>query len=206
MFYQTKEFGTFLQIVGVIITIIVTIFTFGSQTMTTQMLIQSLIQMAVIYVGVTLALQVIATYVSDSTLKAVLSAAVLVAAMYFGGGFDKINFSTAVQLADVAVKAVDIYTKDQLKYVQQELIDLQARYKEAQEKIDEATGKLTYGIDTQDVLATQEFARSWDGRIMSREEFYTITLTCPDLYSVCQDQIDRSKTVDLDTLYPLYDM
>lgn len=206
MFYQTKEFGTFLQIVGVIITIIVTIFTWGTQTATTQMLIQSLIQMAVIYVGVTLALQVIATYVSDSTLKAVLSAAVLVAAMYFGGGFDKINLSTAVQLADVAVKAVDIYTKDQLKYVQQDLIDLQARYKDAQQKIDEAAGKLTYGIDTQDVLATQEFARSWDGRVMSREEFYTITLTCPDLYSVCQDQIDRSKTVDLDTTYPLYDM
>lgn len=205
-FYQTEEFGTFLQIVGVAITIVVSIFTWGSQTMTTQMVIQSLIKAVVIYVGVTLALQVISATIPDSTLKAVLSAAVMVAAIYFGGGFNNFDFSTAVQLADVAVKAVDIYTKDQLKYAQQDMVDLQNRYKEAQQKVEEATGHLTYGIDTQDVLATQAFARSWDGRIMSRDEFYTITLTCPDLYSVCQDQIDRSKSTDLDVLYPLYDM
>lgn len=205
-FYETPEFGTFLQIVGVVITIVVSIFTFGSQTVTVQAAIQSLIQMAAVYVGVTLALQVIAMAIPDSMLKAVLSAAVMVAAIYFGGGFSDFNFSTAVQLAEVPVKAIDIYTKDQMKALQQEAADFQARYQEAQKQVEQASGQLTYGIDTQDVIATQEFARSWDGRVMSREEFYTITLTCPDLYSVCQDQIDRSKTVDLDTIYPLYDM
>lgn len=205
-FYETPEFGTFLQIVGVAITIIVTVFTWGSATVTVQAAIQSMIQMAAVYVGVTLALQVIAAVVPDATMKAILSAAVMVAAIYFGGGFDNFNLSTAVQLAEVPAKAVDIYTKDQMKALQQEAADFQSRYQEAQKQVEQASGQLTYGIDTQDVLATQEFARSWDGRVMSREEFYTITLTCPDLYSVCQDQIDRSKTVDLDTIYPLYDM
>lgn len=205
-FYETPEFGTFLQIVGVIITIIVTIFTFGKGTVPIQAAIQSLIQMVVIYVGVTLALQIIAAVVPDSTMKAILSAAVLVAAIALGGGFSDFNLGTAVQLAEVPVKAIDIYTKDQMKALQQEAADFQSRYQEAQKQVEQASGKLTYGIDTQDVLATQEFARSWDGRVMSREEFYTVTLTCPDLYSVCQDQIDRSKTIDLDTIYPLYDM
>lgn len=205
-FYETAAFGTFLQIVGVVVTIVVSIFTMGSQTMTVQMAIQALIKMAVVYVGVTLALKIISAVVPDSTMKAVLSAVVLVAAIAIGGGFNDFDFSTAVQLAEVPSKVIDIYTKDQMKFAQQDMADLQSRYKSAKEQIDKATGQTTLGIDTFDVLSAQSITREWGGRLMSVDEYYTLALTCPDLYSVCQDQIDRNKTVDLDVLYPLYDM
>ena len=205
-FYETEAFGTFLQIVGVVITIVVSIFTMGSQTMTVQMAIQSLVRMAVVYVGVTLALKIISAVVPDSTMKAVLSAVVLVAAIAVGGGFSDFNFNTAVQLAEIPSKVIDIYTKDQMRLAQQDMADLQSRYKSAREQIDKATGQTTLGIDTFDVLSAQSITREWGGRLMSVDEYYTLALTCPDLYSVCQDQIDRSKTVDLNVLYPLYDM
>ena len=205
-FYETAEFGAFLQIVGVVVTIVISIFTMGSQTMTVQMAIQALLKMAVVYVGVALALKIISAVVPDSTMKAVLSAAVLVAAIAAGGGFSDFNFSTAVQLAEVPSKAIDIYTKDQMRLAQQDMTDLQSRYKSAKEQIDKAAGQTALGIDMFDVLSAQSITREWGSGLMSADEYYTLALTCPDLYSVCQDQIDRSKTVDLDILYPLYDM
>ena len=208
-FYQTEEFGTFLQIVGIVITVVIQIFTWWSGpsgSVTAQAVIQSIIAAIAVYVGVTLALQIIAAFVPDSTLKAILSAAVMVVGVAVGGGFSNINWGTAVQLAEIAVKSVDIYTNDQMKYAQQDMIDLQTRYKEAKQKIDEAYGQLGQGLDSSEIITTQALTREWGGRLTSRDEYFMLALTCPDLYSVCQDQIDLKKTTDLDIQYPLYDM
>ena len=144
--YQTEAFANFIQTlmigITIIITIVVTIFTFGSGTwasLTLTQILTRLATMALIAAGTFVALQLIDTLVQDPMLKAMLSMAVMVAATFasMGAAGSSFSWTTAVELGGVCVKAADIYTKSLLDQQQAKLKKLQNQYSDFMKEYEE---------------------------------------------------------------------
>lgn len=139
--YQTAAFGSFLRILMIAITVVVTIVTWGTgtgPTLTMSAALMAALEAVAIAVAVSLALQLIMTFVKDTYLKMFLSVAVMVAAIWAGGGFDNFNAITAVQLADIPVKCADIYLKDQQMNFQDEVGAFNQQYESRTKALENA--------------------------------------------------------------------
>lgn len=81
--------------------------------------------------ALSIALKVIMRSTGSQTLKYILSAVVMVAAVYLGGGFDGVfdslteTLKTAVQLADIPIKITEMYVQDQMQGIMQSMNQLQ---------------------------------------------------------------------------------
>lgn len=149
--YQTSKFASFLQIISICITVIVTIFTFGTgsgASMTFSSMLWAALKAVAIGAALQLALQLIMTFVEDTHLKMFLAVAAMVVAMYAGGAFDEFSFITAVQLADLPVKAFEIFTNDKVMDLAEDISSFFSTYEERAERNKEILEGLQSSVET----------------------------------------------------------
>lgn len=161
-FYQTPEFATFIKIVGICIIIIVQIFTWWtgpSTSLTLTAVLMSVLKMIVIAVALTLAIHLIQTFVKDPALKMALTAVAMIAAMYAGGGFENIDFSTVLQLVEIPCKMIEMYVGDQMKALQQEYGEFQSGAERTMQEMTEKKAALDTGLETEDIVQLQSATR-----------------------------------------------
>ena len=181
--YQTEAFGNFLQIVSIGITVVITIFSFGSGLaggVTLTSILLSTLKSVAIGVGLQLALHLISTMVDDIGLKIALSVAAMAVAAYAGGAFDSFNLSTAVKLAELPAKAIDMYLKDSMSKMQNKLqVETQAfneEYASRSEINTEIMKSFTSGLNVADIADITLADTDISATIMSPSEFYDIAL------------------------------
>lgn len=126
-YYTSGWFGTFLQILAIVVLLVITIVSLGSQsgwTMPSMAAVISAIGTSIATgVALTIVLKIIASTVSNTYLKMALSLAAMVVAMYVGGGFDnfEFNFADIVKLTNMGVESVNIYVGDTIATAQADI-------------------------------------------------------------------------------------
>lgn len=161
-FYQTPEFASFIKIIGICIIIIVQIFTWWSGPTTSVILtsvLMAVLRMIVIAVALTLAIHLIQTFVKDPALKMALTAVAMIAAMYAGGGFNNMDFSTVLQLVEIPCKMIEMYVGDQMKALQQEYGEFQSGAERTMQEMTEKKAALDTGLETEDIVQLQSATR-----------------------------------------------
>lgn len=161
-FYQTPEFASFIKIVGICIIIIVQIFTWWTGPATSVFLtsvLMAVLKMIVIAVALTLAIHLIQTFVKDPALKMALTAVAMIAAMYAGGGFSNMDFSTVLQLVEIPCKMIEMYVGDQMKALQQEYGEFQSGAERTMQEMTEKKAALDTGLETEDIVQLQSATR-----------------------------------------------
>lgn len=180
--YQTEAFGNFLQIVSIGITVIVTIFSFGTgslASMTLSSILLSVLKSVAIGVGLQLALKLVSSLVDDIGLKIALSVAAMALAMYAGGAFDNFNFSTAVSLVEMPVKAINMYTQDLMNKLQGNMQDFTEEYQRRSERNEELIKSLNSGLNVADIteLTTSSHIDDTSAVIMSPDDFFQAAIS-----------------------------
>lgn len=202
-FYETEAFASFLKIVGICIIIIVQIFTWWSgpsTSITLTAVLMAVLKMVVIAVALTLAIHLIQAFVPDSRLKMALTAVAYVAAMYFGGGFDEFNFSTAMQLVEIPCKMAEMYVGDEMKKLQQDYSEFIESSTKAMEQYNKDQAELSRGWETEDVVQLQSATRiAGLSNISIDNWFFLATNITPVDY--LYDQFDQ--LYDYDSKYDL---
>lgn len=161
-FYETPEFASFIKIIGICIIIIVQIFTWWSgpsTSITLTAVLMAVLKMVVIAIALTLAIQLIQTFVQDPALKMALTAVAMVAAMYAGGGFDNIDFSSILQLVEIPCKMVEMYVGDQMKSLQQDYGKFQSGAEKTMQEMTEKKAAMDTGMEVEDVVQLQSATR-----------------------------------------------
>ena len=161
-FYETPEFASFIKIIGICIIIIVQIFTWWSgpsTSITLTAVLMAVLKMVVIAVALTLAIQLIQTFVQDPALKMALTAVAMVAAMYAGGGFDNIDFSSILELVEIPCKMVEMYVGDQMKSLQQDYGAFQSGAERTMQEMTEKKAAMDTGMEVEDVVQLQSATR-----------------------------------------------
>lgn len=154
--YETEKFMTLIKVFVIIIMIVITILSFGTATPFTTTgtaalfaILEAVFYMLLVAVVVHVTLKFIAKYVDNPALKAALSAAVMVVAMWAGGGFEAFDMLTAVQLVAISAEAVSIYVGDIQLDLQEEINSVNSLYKSRMETLEEASKALDTGIGTE---------------------------------------------------------
>lgn len=154
--YETEKFMTLIKVFVIIIMIVITILSFGTATPFTTTgtaalfaILEVVFYMLLVAVVVHVTLKFIAKYVDNPALKAALSAAVMVAAMWAGGGFEAFDMLTAAQLVAISAEAVSIYVGDIQLDLQEEINSVNSLYKSRMETLEEASKALDTGIGTE---------------------------------------------------------
>lgn len=153
--YQTSKFISFVNILSIAVTVIVSIVSFGSMTAQTVTLTSALwaaLKTIAIAGALYLAVKAIDTFVGDGTLKILLKVAATAIAMYIGGAFENFNFTDAVQLANSAVDAVDTYIKDITTDLIGEIKEFNNLYQEKLEVFEDITKQLNSGLSVEDIV------------------------------------------------------
>lgn len=153
--YQTSRFMSFINILSIAVTVIVSIVSFGSMTAQTVTLTSALwaaLKTIAIAGALYLAVKAIDTFVGDSTLKILLKVAATAIAMYIGGAFENFNFTDAVQLANSTVDAVDTYIKDITTDLIGEIKEFSNLYQEKLEVFEDITKQLNSGLNVEDIV------------------------------------------------------
>ena len=153
--YQTSKFMSFINILSIAVTVIVSIVSFGSMTAQTVTLTSALwaaLKTIAIAGALYLAVKAIDTFVGDGTLKILLKVAATAIAMYIGGAFENFNFTDAVQLANSAVDAVDTYVKDITTDLIGEIKEFNNLYQEKLEVFEDITKQLNSGLSVEDIV------------------------------------------------------
>lgn len=75
-------------------------------------------------------------------LKIFIALVAMVAATYAGGGFDSNTFMDAVQLVDIGSKAMDMYTKDKMNTLQNQINQFTADFEKQSKELEEEQKKL----------------------------------------------------------------
>lgn len=153
--YQTSKFMSFVNILSIAVTVIVSIVSFGSMTAQTVTLTSALwaaLKTIAIAGALYLAVKAIDTFVGDGTLKILLKVAATAIAMYIGGAFENFNFTDAVQLANSAVDAVDTYIKDITTDLIGEIKEFNNLYQEKLEMFEDITKQLNSGLNVEDIV------------------------------------------------------
>lgn len=153
--YQTDAFASFMQVFQIAIIVIAAVLSIwtGGQSLTLASAAIAVLKAATIAVGTSLALQLISELVSDTTLKVILSMAVMIVAFWAGGGFDAIfeefDFTKAVNLVTMPVKAIQIVTNDLMSALQSEYEDFTEKYEARLEEYEEAFDEINDGLSTE---------------------------------------------------------
>ena len=199
--YQTSAFASFVSTISTIISIavavVVTIVSFGniaagaSAGTLVSTVMMGVLKAAVIMGALQLALYIIDQTVQDTYLKMALTIIASIAAMAAGGAFSGgFNFGTALQLAEVATKAADIYANDQMKKIDKKMNALQSEAESFSTQYESRTKQfedLLKGMDNGlDVSATvglaievnDDFLTSSDrGFMISPDQFFNLATT-----------------------------
>ena len=181
--YETEKFGKFLKVLTIAIVVVVTIITFGTgtgPTMSWSSAVLSVLKAVAIGVALQVALKMITTYVDNTFLKMALSAIAMAAAIYMGGGFDNLNVLTAVQLAEIPIRAFDIYTNDLTSALQQDITDFTNEYSSRTEEYSNIIKELNSGLTASDITEiTLNSTNDWfsnTGVSISPSQFYNTAI------------------------------
>ena len=183
--YETEKFASFLKILVIAISVVVTIISLGTTswaTMTWSTAMFAVLKAVAIGVALQLALKLIMDNVSDPALKAVLAAAATAVAIYAGGGFDNFNGLTALKLVELPVQAASIY----MNSVNEKLFDnlnddmqsFSSAYKTRSEHNTSLINSFNQGLDVSNVtelmVGGMEDVR--DASLLSPTQFYEMAV------------------------------
>lgn len=174
--YQTKAFSTFLQVVCIVITIVITIVSFGSLTgesiALTTVLISALKAIA-IGVGLQLALMAISKLVHNIGLQIALSVAAMALAAWTGGGFSGFDgMSFAGNLVELPSKAINLYTQDLTNNLQNDMKKYQSEYEKISETNSQILKSFESGLTSSDIVNLMTPSEAFNPINLSPSQFY----------------------------------
>ena len=199
--YQTSAFAGFMStmttVMSIVAMVVVTVVTFGNAAagsaagITVSTLLSAMLKTALIAGALQLALYIINETVQDVNLKIALTVLATVAAMWAGGAFSGgFNFGTALQLAELATKAADMYTNAQMKKIDSKMKALQSeaeafssQYESRTKQFEDLLKGLNTGLDVSATVGLavdvdDDFLTSADrGFMMSPDQFYSLATT-----------------------------
>lgn len=197
--YQTSKFLSFINIISIAITVVVSIVSFGSlttQTLTLTSALWSLLETVAIAGALYLAIKAIDAFVGDSTLKIFLKVAATAIAMYTGGAFDNFSFIDATQLVNSAVDAVNTYIKDLTSNLVNEINDFSKLYQEKLEVFKDITKELNSGLSIEDIvdvtITSSDMSSNTDNGLMTPSVFYYMAIDAYKNYDLLYALPDNS--------------
>ena len=183
--YETEKFASFLKILVIAISVVVTIISLGTAswaTMTWSAAMFAVLKAVAIGVALQLALKLIMDNVNDPALKAALAVAATAVAIYAGGGFDNFNGLTAVRLVELPVQAASIY----MNSVNEKLFDnlnddmksFSSAYKTRSEHNTSLINSFNQGLDVSNIteLMVGEMEDVRDASLLSPTQFYEMAV------------------------------
>lgn len=163
-YYKSTGFGKFLGGVAIVVGIALSVISFGSSlnlsaagAALTLATVLTALEPLLIGLALTIALKITSKVINDPTLKAAVTIALSVTAMYVGGGFDNFSFdfSTLSSLANMPIEAMNIYTKAKLDNIADKMKSLtgsseafQTAYNALTEKYESLLKSFNTGITT----------------------------------------------------------
>lgn len=197
--YQTSKFISFINILSIAVTVIVSIVSFGSMTAQTVTLTSALwtaLKTIAIAGALYLAVKAIDTFVGDGTLKIFLKVAATAIAIYIGGAFESFNFTDAIQLVNSAVDAINIYTKDLTSNLINEINDFSKLYQEKLEVFKDITKELNSGLSIEDIvdvtITDSDITSNTDNGLMTPSVFYYMAIDAYKNYNLLYALPDNS--------------
>lgn len=181
--YQTSKFMSFVNILSIAVTVVVSVVSFGSmtaQTVTLTSALWSALKAVAIAGALYLAVKAIDMFVGDGTLKILLKVAATAIAMYVGGAFENFSFTDAVQLANSAVDAIDTYIKDITANLVGEINEFSNLYQEKLEVFEDITKQLNSGLSVEDIvdvtITSADTTSNVDKGIINPSVFYYMAI------------------------------
>ncbi len=183
--YETERFASFLKILVIAISVVVTIISLGTTswaTMTWSAAMFAVLKAVAIGLALQLALKLIMDNVDDPALKAALAAAATAVAIYAGGGFYNFNGLSALKLVELPVQAASIY----MNSVNEKLFDnlsgdmksFSSAYKARSEHNTSLINSFNQGLDVSNVtelmVGGMEDVR--DASLLSPTQFYEMAV------------------------------
>lgn len=197
--YQTSKFMSFINILSIAVTVIVSIVSFGSMTAQAVTLTSALwaaLKTIAIAGALYLAVKAIDTFVGDGTLKIFLKVAATAIAMYVGGAFESFNFTDAIQLANSAVDAINMYTKDLTSNLINEINDFSKLYQEKLEVFKDITKELNSGLSVEDIvdvtITGSDMSSNTDNGLITPSVFYYMAVDAYKNYDLLYALPDNS--------------
>ena len=197
--YQTSKFLSFVNILSIAVTVVVSIVSFGSmtaQTVTLTSALWSALKAVAIAGALYLAVKAIDTFVGDGTLKIFLKIAATAIAMYAGGVFENFNFTDAVQLVNSAVDAIDTYIKDITTDLVGEINEFSNLYQEKLEVFEDIAKELNSGLSIEDIvdvtITSSDTLSNIDRGIMNPSVFYYMAIDAYKNYDLLYALPDNS--------------
>ena len=131
-------------------------------------------------VALQVALKMITTYVDNTFLKMALSVIAMVTAIYVGSGFDNFSTLTAIQLAEIPIKAFDIYTNDLTSILQQDITNFTNEYSSRTDEYSNLIKELNSGLTASDITeitlnSTNDLFNN-TGLSLSPSQFYSTAI------------------------------
>ena len=197
--YQTSKFLSFVNILSIAVTVVVSIVSFGSmtaQTVTLTSALWSALKAVAIAGALYLAVKAIDVFVGDGTLKIFLKIAATAIAMYAGGVFENFNFTDAVQLVNSAVDAIDTYIKDITTDLVGEINEFSNLYQEKLEVFEDIAKELNSGLSIEDIvdvtITSSDTLSNIDRGIMNPSVFYYMAIDAYKNYDLLYALPDNS--------------
>lgn len=181
--YQTSKFMSFVNILSIAVTVVVSIVSFGSmtaQTVTLTSTLWSALKAVAIAGALYLAVKAIDAFVGDDTLKIFLKIAATAIAMYAGGTFENFNFTDVVQLVNSTVDAIDTYIKDITTDLVDEINEFSNLYQEKLEVFEDIAKELNSRLSVEDIvdvtITSSDTLSNIDRGIMNPSVFYYMAI------------------------------
>lgn len=151
--YETERFAKFIQIIMIVIVIIIIILSWGTLSWATAplMALKTVLMHVVIATCVTLALKFIASNVSSTKLKIVLSVATMVVGAWAGGMTFDLSWTTAFFLTSMCTYAVDLYLGDKMEDLQNEIESFRPEAEKRLQEQEDLLKELNEGISTSQI-------------------------------------------------------
>ena len=186
--YQTSAFASFLKVIMIAITVVITIATWGSgtePTITLTGILFNALEGIVIGVALQIALKLVAKYVDSPLLKAILSAVVMVAALYVGGAFDEFTGITAAQLALIPVKCTEILMQGMGLSLNNEINEFTQEYNERSSAAESLLQDLNSGLSTEFMVdLTMKNVNVTSPSLYTFEEYYEMAINSYKNYDI----------------------
>ena len=158
-YYKSTGFGKAFGFIVVAVAIVINIITMGGSTpLTVAAVGLSVIESVGVALALTIALNLIADATNNPTIRMALSVVAMVVAAYASGGFNnfEMNFSTAVNLSTMPVKAFNIYVGAETELVMSKMASLEnkftafmSQYENKSKQFENIIKNLSSGIDTE---------------------------------------------------------
>lgn len=178
--YQTSKFASFLKVIMIAITVVVTIATWGSgiePTLTLTDVLLKALHGVIVGVALQIALKLIAKYVDNPLLKAVLSAVAMLGALAWGGAFEELTGLTAFQLALIPIKCVEMLVQDIGLGLQNEIEAFTQEYSERSSAAESLLQDLNSSLSTEFMVdLTMKNVNVTSPSLYTFEEYYEMAI------------------------------